>query len=273
MLLPIKLLLGNVVVFILSIILVGCSKEKPIISDSESLKTLHFIDNDIRYYEKVFYKSYGDPKSKADFAEVKIEYPELISNRISSDSINQFVLDYLLNLPFNEDRITSLDEIADSLISNYISVQQEFDDYHTGWYIHANSNITGVFKNIISITSEEVIYTGGANAYYNLTYSNFDLNSGQLVTLDGIVVDKNITVIEKLCEELFVEMKSIQPNLSFEDAGFWFEDKEFSLNDNFAITDSGLVFFYNLYEIAPRSEGTTQLFIPKEKLNSLTNIY
>lgn len=259
--------------FTISIIFFGCSKEKAIISDSESVKTLHFVDNDIRYYEKVFYKSYGDPNSKADFAEVNIEYPELISNRISSDSINQFVLDYLLNLPFNEDHITSFDEIADSLISNYISVQQEFEDYHTGWYIHANSNITGVFNNIISITSEEVIYTGGANTYYNLTYSNFDLNSGQLVSLDSIVFDNNFTAIDKIGKELFIEMKNIQPNLSFEDAGFWFEDKKFSLNENFAITDSGLVFFYNLYEIAPRSEGTTQLFIPKEKLNSLTNIY
>lgn len=263
----------NISFFILLIILVGCSKEEATNNDAESVKTLYFNDNEIRYYEKVYYKSYGNPKNEKDFAELKIEYHEIINNGIFSDSINQFILNYLLSLPFNEDHYANFDEIADSLMSNYISVQQEFDDYHTGWYIHANSNITGIFNNIISITSEEVIYTGGANVFYDLTYSNFNLNSGKLVTLENIIIDDNIAKIEKLGEDLFTEMKNIQTNQSFEEAGFWFENEKFSLNDNFAITDSGLVFFYNLYEIAPRSEGTTLLFIPKEKLNSLTAIY
>jgi len=259
--------------FLLSIFLIGCSKEKPISNDSESVKTLLLNDTEIRYYEKIYYKSYGDPKSEKDFAELKIEYPEIISNGNSTDSINKFILSYLLNLPFNEDRITSFDEIADSLISNYISLQQEFDDYHTGWYIHANSNITGVFNNIISIASEEVIFTGGANVFYDLTYSNFFLDSGKLVALENIIFDNKIAVIENIGKELFEEMKSIPANQSLEETGFWFKNKNFSLNDNFAITDSGLVFFYNLYEIASRGEGTTQLFIPKEKLISLTKIY
>ena len=208
-----------------------------------------------------------------DFAELKIEYPEIISTGIATDSINNHILNYLLNLPFNEDRITSFDEIADSLISNYISVQEEFDDYHTGWYIHANSNINGVYNNIVSIANEEIIFTGGANVFYDLTYSNIDINSGKLVKLENIIVDNKFAEIEKLGESIFIKMKNIRANQSFDEAGFWFENERFALSDNFAVTDSGLVFFYNLYEIAPRSEGTTQLFLPKEKLNSITNIY
>ncbi len=258
--------------FILSIILIGCSKERAINKNSESVKALHFNDSDIRYYEKIYLKSYGNKASGKDFAELKIEYLELISGGASSDSINKFIKSYLLNLPFNEDQYTSFDEIADSLISNYITVQQEFDDYHTGWYIHANSKINGLFKNVISILSEKEIYTGGANTFYNLTYSNFDVSSGKLITLENIIIN-DFKAVEKIGEGLFRKMKNIPPKQSFEKAGFWFENKKFSLNDNFAITDSGLVFFYNLYEIAPRSTGTTKLFIPKKKLNSLTNIY
>jgi len=258
---------------LLLITFLGCSDEKAIKSDLDSAKTLTFNNNDIRYYEKVYYKSYGDPNKEKNFAELKIEYPEIISYVNASDSINQFILNYHLNLPFNEDSNTSFNEIYDSLMSNYISVQKEFDDYNTGWYIHANSTITGIYKNIIAISSEQVIYTGGANAFYNLTYSNFDLNNGRFVTLESLVFDNNFSNIENLGKELFIAMKDIPQNKSLEKAGFWFENKTFSLNDNFAITDSGLVFFYNLYEIAPRSEGTTQLFIPKAKLKSLITIY
>jgi len=256
-------------IFILSIIIVACSQEKTDSKISESTNVLQFNDTDIRYYEKIYFKSYGNPKNEKDFAELKIEYPELISSGVSSDSINKFIKSYLLNLPFNDDQYTSFDEIADSLFSNYITVQQEFDDYHIGWYIHANSKINGLFKNIISITNEEEIYTGGANTFYNLTYSNFNINSGKLLTLENIIISNNIETVEKLGEGLFRKMKNIPTNQSFEEAGFWFENKIFSLNDNFAITDSGLVFFYNLYEIAPRSSGTTKLFIPKEKLQWL----
>jgi len=267
-------MINKIILFIiLSVILAGCAKEEIFNIDSESVKTLIFDENEIRFYDKIFFKSYGDSKNKVDFAELKIEYPEIISNGNATDSINNYILNYLLNLPFNEDPITSFDEIADSLISNYISVQQEFDDYHTGWYIHANSNINGVYNNIVSITNEEIIFTGGANVFYNLSYSNFDFNNGELVKLENIIIDNNFEEIQKLGEELFINMKSIRANQSFEEAGFWFENERFALSDNFAITDSGLVFFYNLYEIAPRSEGTTQLFIPKEKLNSLINIY
>ena len=258
---------------ILLFFFLGCSKEKPIPNNSESTKVFQFDDSEIRYYEKVYYKSYGNPKNEKDFAELKIEYPELISNQEVSDSVNKFILNYLLNLPFNEDTYSDFDEIADSLMSNYISVQQEFNDYHTSWYIHASSKITGVFNNTISIRSEEEIYTGGANTFYNLTFANFNLKTGKYLTLDDIFNESNITIVENIGKDIFNKMKDIPKDQSLEQAGYWFENNVFSLNDNFSITDSGLVFFYNLYAIAPRSEGTTKLFIPKEKLISLTNFY
>lgn len=259
--------------FLLLIFFFGCSQEKPITNNSESTKALQFDDSEIRYYEMVYYKSYGNPKNEKDFAELKIEYLELISNQESSDSVNNFILNYLLNLPFNEDTYSDFDEIADSLMSNYISVQQEFNDYHTSWYIHANSEITGLFNNTISIRNEEEIYTGGANTFYNLTFANFNLKTGKYLALDDIINKNNIAKVENIGKGIFFEMKVIPKDQSLEQAGYWFENKVFSLNDNFSITDSGLVFFYNLYEIASRSEGTTKLFIPKEKLNSLTSIY
>jgi hypothetical protein len=97
--------------------------------------------------------------------------------------------------------------------------------------------------------------------------------SGKTIILSDIVEPENIVKLEKIGKTIFFNLKNIDANQTEEEAGFWFEKKTFELNDNFAITDSGLVFFYNLYEIASRAEGTTELLIPKEKITNLTNIY
>ena len=45
-------------------------------------------------------------------------------------------------------------------------------------------------------------------------------------------------------------------------AGFWFEGGRFKLNENFAVTPTGLLFFFNDYEIAPHSFGATSISLP-----------
>jgi len=262
------------IIIALLVVVFGCSEKKKSFLDNDKIALeLNFNDGSIRFYEKVYFKSFGSCDDKLDCTEIKIEYPEIISDSPSTDSINNFITKHILNLPFNEDEYSSFDEISDSLFSSYISVQQEFEDYHNGWFIHSNTKINGAYKDILSVESEEIIYTGGANEYYNLTFANFNINNGNEVELEDIINKDKIKELESIGKECFFKVKNIPPNTTLEDAGFWFENKKFSLNDNFAITDSGLVFFYNLYEIAPRSSGTSKLFISKEKLKSITNIY
>lgn len=257
----------------MALFLISCFEEKEKETNSNDSKSISYNENEIRYYEKIYHKSFGDCSNKIDCAEIKIEYPEIISYGASYDSVNNYIQSLILNIPFNEDEYKSIDEISDSLFSNYISVQKEFSDYHTGWFINTGIKITGVVNNIISLRNDNVIYTGGANAYKNIIFSNFDLKNGNLITVDDIISEKDFTSVEKIGEEIFRKLKKIPKNKSLEEAGFWFENKTFTLNDNFAITDSGLTFIYNLYEIAPRSQGITELFIPRDKLNSLVNIY
>lgn len=257
----------------MAIFLISCSEEKEKETNSNVSKSISFNENEVRYYEKIYYKSFGDCSNKIDCAEIKIEYPEIISYGASYDSVNNYIQSLILNLPFNEDEYKSIDELSDSLFSNYISVQKEFSEYHTGWFINCEIKISGIVNNIITIKSNNVIYTGGANTYQNIIFSNFDLRYGNIITVYDIISEKDLTLLEKIGEDIFRKLKNIPGNKSLEEAGFWFENKTFTLNDNFAITDSGLTFLYNLYEIAPRSTGITEVFIPKKKLDPFVNIY
>ncbi len=64
-------------------------------------------------------------------------------------------------------------------------------------------------------------------------------------------------------------MKELAADADLGQAGFWFENNEFFLNDNFLITDSSLVFYYNNYEITAYAFGPTELIIPFSKIKSL----
>ncbi len=259
-------------ILFITVLLLGCNKVKENKLNPNSAKVISFDKNEIRYNEKIYHKTYGKCNTNEDCAEIKITFPEIISNGIAYDSINNYIISKTLSLPFNEDKYKSLDEISDSLFSNYIEVQKEFDDYHTGWYIKSNILFLGIMKNIISLKSVEEIYTGGANTFYNVDFANFNLTSGKKIRITDIIPKENLSSLEKISKNVFCELKKIKDG-NFEKAGYWFKNKKFELNNNFAITDSGLVFFYNLYEIAPRSEGTTQLFIPKKIITHLTKIY
>ncbi|MBU1796955.1 MAG: RsiV family protein, partial [Bacteroidetes bacterium] len=268
-------LINKVIIFLIIIAFIGCKEDKQneIFSDSDSVKSINFDDNQIRYYEKVYFKSYGNSLDSNDYAEVKIEYPEIITARASYDSINNYINNQILNFPLNEETYNNIDEIADSLFSSYIDVQKEFADYQTKWFINSNIKILGIFKNIISFKTEEAMFVGGANSFYNVIYSNFDISTGKIIYFEDVVNTDNLEELESIGKKIFYNIRNIPESKSLENAGYWFENKSFELNDNFAITDSGLIFFYNLYEIASRAEGTTELFLPKEKIIGLTNIY
>ncbi len=265
-------MLKGLYIFLLTLFFLSCSEEKPIVHGD--IKSVLFNDkNEIRYYEKIYHKTYGTYKVKKDCAEISIEYPEIISVGASFDSVNNYIQTKIHSLSFNEDKYESLDEISDSLFSNYIDVQREFKDYHTGWYIKSKIVVLGIFHNILSLKSEETIYTGGANIFYNLSYTNFDISDGTIVQLSDVIAKKDIPRINSIGEKIFHKLKKIKPNKSEKDAGYWFKNNKFELNNNFAISDSGLVFFYNLYEIAPKSKGTTELFIPRKKIYNFTKIF
>jgi len=264
---------SKIAVLLLFIAFLSCGKKVENERANDSSKVFAFDSNQIRFYEKIYYKSFGNCPGENDCAEIKIEYPEIIVENTPQDLINKYISRQLLNVSLYESEYKNMDEIADSLFSYYISMQKDFPDYHISWFLFFYIKITGIFKNIIAIKKEETSFTGGASIFYNLGFANFDITKGTILTLDDVVSVENLPKLQNVGKKVFHRLKNISENTKLQDAGYWFENKYFELNDNFAITDSGLVFFYNLYEIAPRVEGTTELFLSKKEIAGLTKIY
>jgi len=95
------------------------------------------------------------------------------------------------------------------------------------------------------------------------------LNNGDEIKLSDIISDLNQNNLTKIAEEEFRKLKNITPDADLEQAGFWFENNKFYLNENFLIGDSSLVFFYNNYEITAYAFGPTELEISYLKIRDL----
>ena len=258
------------ITYILILILsFACSdKQKKSTSSSLNLSSDTFT---IAFEYKDYEKKYGACINDTDCAEVKLHYPQLLDGSDAVAHINEAIVSNFMNDDDEEMLYRSFDEIADSLISQYKSVQKEFSDYHTAWFIHKDAELTGIIQNYLSIKNEVTMYTGGANTYYNVDLSVFNLNSGKQQSLTQFVDKDRMDEFFKIGESQFRKIKHIAENQTIKETGYWFENDKFYLPDNFNISDSGFVFFYNLYEIAPRSEGFTELFIPKEELKNIVN--
>jgi len=254
--------------FLIFVLLISCSKD-----DTNKLKEkkepyLNYsqLENKIDYYIKKFERNYGDCKTDANCIRIKLEYPEIITPGNSNDSVNAFINKQLLKAVIDVDNYSNFEELADRLITKYMLIQKELGDYETGWFLERKINLINLSQNILTLSSEETIYTGGANTEYNFNYINFDTDDGKIVSLGDIIKKEKMKKLISVAEINFRNFKKIPKDISLESAGFWFNDNIFQLNENFMISDSGLVFLYNLYEIAPRSEGITKLLIPANEV-------
>jgi hypothetical protein len=162
------------------------------------------------------------------------------------------------------DRITNVHKhlynFGLSSLGSFLSAVQ--DDYHctgtwnTSWVEDLDYNITAVFQNnLASVVYTYYTYTGGAHGFSGYASEIFDFELGGIVPpgLDKFLNQSHLSDILGL-----LEAKLTQDELFEIDFG-WNEWKK-EINhmvqiENFFLTDSGISFYWNPYEIGPYAVG------------------
>ncbi len=230
-------------------------------------------ENNLKYkfvkYEK---QSEGCDSFRGDnCAKVKIEFPQITNfeNEAIKDKINNSIESlFSMNEDFTSDSIDINDEM-ENFISDYEAFISEFPDAYQSWFIERTSEVKLNKGNIFSIDFMEYSYTGGAHPNTVVVFKNYNLSNGEEITLDEIILPDKQAELTKVGETEFIKLKDLTFQADLGQAGFWFENNEFYLNDNFLITDSSLVFYYNNYEITAYAFGPTELRIPFSIINLL----
>jgi hypothetical protein len=227
-------------------------------------------ENNIRYSMKKFERIFTNPDTTLkNYAKVVFEYPEIIKtvNQQVKDSIASYVKGIFLKNYFGKAK--SFDEMADSLFKDFNNFQKEFRDSPQSWEIESATSVIYNKNSIVSLQSNTYSYLGGAHPNELVLYANFNSENGKRINLSDLFKDENIPELNTISEKIFRKEKELSAEANLEEAGFWFKENKFALNDNFGIKDDGLMFYFNPYEIAPYSMGPTEILIPYDEIKNI----
>jgi hypothetical protein len=93
--------------------------------------------------------------------------------------------------------------------------------------------------------------------------------TGTAYSLSDFLVPDSEKKITQIGEEIFRKQQNLGPKENLGEAGYFFKDDKFYLNNNFLVDPEGLTFLYNAYEIAPYVMGPIELKIPHSSIQKL----
>jgi hypothetical protein len=162
----------------------------------------------------------------------------------------------------------SMPQIADEFIRSYEDFKKEIPAEGSGWSYKANIHVAVLTDTLLSLSVEEVYYTGGAHGGAGTYFINIKPSTGEKYTLEDLLKPgfKEPLTIEG--ERIFRNVRALPDTASFQDNGFEFPDDKFVLSQNYGFDKKGIVFYYNSYEIAPYAAGPTEVVIPYEVIRN-----
>ena len=245
------------------LLLIGCADK----SDYQKLQ-----NNSLRFENVILQQqSEGcENRDSGNCAKIKIEYIELknLPNLSAVEKINAKILNDLLR-PFGRENNNNFEELMQNFIDEYENFKKEFPESHQEWEIERKVDNNFNDDNILSCTSSEYSFLGGAHPNTHLRFINFNLKSGEIIDLSDILIDGFLNELNNIAEPIFRKEKELEEDINLTAAGFWFDDDEFSVNNNFSIGKDGLSFLYNNYEITSYAYGPTEIFIPYKSIKKL----
>jgi len=203
--------------------------------------------------------------TKDDNAIIEINIANAEGTTDVSKNINSTIENFIVNaISFNEDSNIniSLNEVVNKFDSIYIEFKEDFEENSLIWEALIDGEVTYQSPEITCIAINTYLNTGGAHGNMNISFLNFNSQTGEILQLEDYI--KNHKDFLKLAEKHFnLEIEDDSDEGSFND--YFFGD-DFKLPENIGFSDEGVILLYNVYEIAPYSEGITQFTIPFEEV-------
>jgi len=202
---------------------------------------------------------------------VNINYPILSEGPIQNviGSINKRIKEDIFENAFINDKPESFESLIIEITEGYEDVLKAYKDYSTEWSLEISADIIYQSKQFISLATSIYSYTGGAHPNSYLVYKTYDLKTGNRISLNDFLVEGFEDKLNRSAEIEFRMNHEILPSIKLSDAGYFFEEDKFVLNDNFAVMDGSLLFYFNPYEITSYAQGPDELQIYLSDYKSL----
>jgi len=230
-------------------------------SSCNNIETNNFLNLKTNVIESKF----GACDGESACGEIKIDYPIFSeNNKLVDEKINSEITKSISS--FYD--VKTVEETSKKFIADFADFVKEFPDVAGNkWNISMQYKVLNNTEKALSLSFNMEGYTGGAHGFRTLTYTNYNPLTGEKLNLEDLI--SNIDELRLIARKIFIEENDLDPKKSLNTQGFWFLDDIFSLNNNFIISDKGISFHYNQYEIAPYSQGSIDINIPMSELSKL----
>jgi hypothetical protein len=236
----------------------------------------HSDDGKVIIHQKKYEDSTGDCEGEYsdNCARIKIEFPqvEYLQDQAVENKINRAIRKFFLQPLLNESSFGDVEEMIDNFLREYQSFTNDFPEAFQQWSLERIGKVKQNSDFIFSLELSEYSYLGGAHPNTVVNFVNYNLKSGEKIKLSELFKDNFENDLNRIAESEFRKLKDLSEKEDLGQAGFWFDDNRFHLNDNFLVTDSSLIFYYNNYEITAYAFGPTELKISYSKIKDLLNI-
>lgn len=185
----------------------------------------------------------------------------------------------------DEDRSAWVNEILSGIGKYYASdsenlltyarefVQENGTEY---FYSHSNYQQLGVARHdsaVVSLLSLSSLYSGGSHPISVQTAYNLDIENRRVLTLEDILLESGAAELADLVragvEEKFAPIDG--NNGLFEDYASTIDNSMSwgTMTPYWYLNDTGLVVFYNQYELGPYAAGIVKVELPYEDLSGI----
>ncbi|MEL6812465.1 MAG: RsiV family protein [Bacteroidota bacterium] len=211
-------------------------------------------------------------------SQVTILYPKALGHPEVSAKVNSVIEQEIIQALFLGDDASpsakSIPDAATDFIMAYRDHQPDIpSDIDIGGYI-AEIVLQNTFENstMVSVESIKYLHTGGAHGYDTHSFLNFDLQTGELLSIQDLFQD--LDQFKKVAEMAFKKEMEIPTKGNINETGYWFENGRFNLPETIGFVDDKILLHYNSYEILAHRSKTIEIEIPIAELTSaLDNQY
>jgi len=195
---------------------------------------------------------------------IEINAPRVEFKSVIGDSINSKIERHIANmLNFSEEESNII--LGDALTkfdAEYKTFKNDFEESALVWEAIFDGEVTYQSSELISIGITSYLNTGGAHGNMNVTFLNFNPNTGNLLDLKDLI--SNQTAFEDIAKKHFKKVTQIADETGY---GDYFFGEDFHLPANIGLNDEGVTLFYNVYEIASYAIGITEFTIPYNEVS------
>jgi hypothetical protein len=206
-------------------------------------------------------------------AEFKISYPIFTGgDAASTAALNSSVQGYVLSAVGGNDQLPfaqALDSVGLQFIQMYLNDLKDNPDLIMGFSTEIRDTVSLLNNKVATVKMDGYSYTGGAHPNPFGLLVSYDLSKrAKPLEINDLVSDTN--AVRPILEKAYKLAKGLKETDPLGEMVYE-EIKQLPMPANVGVASTGILFFYNAYEVAPYAVGSTDVLLTWEQLGPLAD--